>query len=198
MTFKDIGIGVAIGIAIYLMLNGVNLWPLLLVAGLLYFLFLTNPSFSHRRYATVVGPSTCSAITFDDVGGLAPVKQELKEALDFLTDPEEAIKMGIRPLKGIILSGPPGTGKTLLAKAAANYTDSAFLATSGSEFVEVYAGVGAQRVRLLFKNAREAARKSKKKSAIVFIDEMEVLGGWRGKNVGHLEYDQTLNQFPVT
>jgi vesicle-fusing ATPase len=105
--------------------------------------------------------------------------------------------LGIRPLKGILLNGPPGTGKTLLAKAAAQFTDSVFVATSGSEFVEMYVGVGAQRVRQLFKQAVNLAKKQKKTSAVVFIDEIEVMGGKRGQNSGHLEYDQTLNELLV-
>src|SRR5690606_32290083 len=110
---------------------------------------------------------------------------------------EHTRKLGIRPLKGILLAGPPGTGKTLLAKAAANYADAAFLAVSGSEFVEVYAGVGAQRVRRLFKQAKAAAVKEGKSCAVIFIDEIEVLGGRRGKHTSHLEYDQTLNELLV-
>ena len=110
---------------------------------------------------------------------------------------EQVKKMGIRPLRGILLTGPPGTGKTLLAKAAASYTNSAYVAVSGSEFIEIYAGVGAQRVRNLFRSAREMAKKIGKSSSIIFIDEIEVLGGKRGAHASHLEYDQTLNQLLV-
>src|SRR5690606_2288911 len=106
---------------------------------------------------------------------------------------EEIKKMGIRPLKGILLTGPPGTGKTLLAKAAAHYTNSVFTSASGSEFVEMYVGVGAGRIRDLFKDARSRAHKEGKESAIVFIDEIDVIGGKRDGGQ-HKEYDQTLNQ----
>jgi vesicle-fusing ATPase len=135
--------------------------------------------------------------TFDDIGGQESAIKELKEALDFIRSFEQMKKLGIRALKGILLTGPPGTGKTLLAKAAATYTDAVFMATSGSEFIEMYAGVGAQRVRRLFKSAREAAVKQSKANAIVFIDEIDVLGGRRGQHSGHMEYDQTLNQLLV-
>ena len=106
-------------------------------------------------------------ITFGDVGGQAVAKRELMEALQFLKSYDRAKKLGIRHLKEILLSGPPGTGKTLLAKAAANYTDSAFISASGSEFIEVYAGLGAQRVRELFERARKLAREQKKVRAII-------------------------------
>jgi ATP-dependent metalloprotease FtsH len=105
--------------------------------------------------------------------------------------------MGIRPLKGILLVGPPGTGKTLLAKAAAQYTESIFVASSGSEFIELYAGIGAQRIRQIFEKARSLAKKEKKQSAIIFIDEIEIVGGKRGSHTSHHEYDQTLNQLLV-
>ncbi|TGE35215.1 AAA family ATPase [Desulfosporosinus fructosivorans] len=136
-------------------------------------------------------------INFEDIGGQSVAKKELQEALDFLRYSDRMKALGIRPLKGILLSGPTGTGKTLLAKAAAKYTDSAFLSVSGSEFVEMYAGVGAERVRGLFRRAREMVRKEKKTSAIIFIDEMDILGAKRGSNVSHHEYDQTLNQLLV-
>jgi ATP-dependent metalloprotease FtsH len=132
-------------------------------------------------------------LSFDDIGGQEQAKRELLEALDFLVYRDKISKMGIRPLKGILLTGPPGTGKTLLAKAAAHYTDSAFVAASGSEFVEMYVGVGAGRIRELFRNARRQALKAKQKSAIVFIDEIDVIGGKRDGGQ-HREYDQTLNQ----
>lgn len=132
-------------------------------------------------------------LRFEDIGGLERVKKELTESLDFLKFKTEFNKYGIRPIKGLLLDGPPGTGKTMLAKAAANYTDSIFVAASGSEFVEMYVGVGAQRVRSLFNEARSLANKNEKKSAIIFIDEIDVIGGKRdGKD--QREYDQTLNQ----
>ncbi|MCL6508692.1 MAG: AAA family ATPase, partial [Bryobacteraceae bacterium] len=132
-------------------------------------------------------------VSFDEIGGQEHAKRELMEALDFLKYRDKIKALGIRPLKGILLTGPPGTGKTLMAKAAATYTDSIFLSASGSEFVEMYVGVGAQRVRDLFRRARTQAKKENKDSAIIFIDEIDVLGARRGQH-SHQEYDQTLNQ----
>jgi cell division protease FtsH len=132
-------------------------------------------------------------MTFEDIGGQEQPKRELKEALEFLVQRDQIEKLGIRPMKGILLTGPPGTGKTLLAKAAAQHTCSAFVAASGSEFVEMYVGVGAGRIRDLFKEARQQAAKLKLNSAIIFIDEIDGIGGKRDGGQ-HREYDQTLNQ----
>jgi ATP-dependent Zn protease len=138
-------------------------------------------------------PRAPAYLTFDEIGGQDRAKGELMEALDFLIKYEEISKFGIRPLKGILLEGPPGTGKTLMAKASAHYSNSVFIAASGSEFVEMYVGVGASRVRELFKDARNRAQKENKDSAIIFIDEIEVIGGKRDGGQQR-EYDQTLNQ----
>ncbi|WP_407945755.1 AAA family ATPase [Paenibacillus puerhi] len=147
-------------------------------------------SASSDRRAKAKAPSF---MTFEDIGGQDRAKRELKEALDFLIRYEDIKRLGIRPLKGILLTGPPGTGKTLMAKAAAHYTNSVFMAASGSEFVEMYVGVGASRIRDLFKEAKARAVKEKKDSAIIFIDEIDVIGGKRDGGQ-HREYDQTLNQ----
>lgn len=132
-------------------------------------------------------------VDFEDIGGQEHAKQELQEALDFLLHRDQLQFYGIRPIKGILLSGPPGTGKTLMAKAAAYYTDSIFVSASGSEFVEKYVGVGARRIRSLFQGAIKKAKRQRKSSAIVFIDEIDVIGG-RREGSQHREYDQTLNQ----
>jgi len=197
-VFKEIGMGLLAGATLFLLTQGVNLLPVVFLAGLML-LFLQTGGLRgiQRKFASVVHSTSSSLVTFNDVGGQASAKRELTEALQFLTSSEHLRKLGIRPLKGILLTGPPGTGKTLLAKASAAFTESVFLATSGSEFIEVYAGVGAQRVRELFGRARELARKEKRTSSIVFIDEIEVLGGKRGSHTSHLEYDQTLNQLLV-
>ena len=114
-------------------------------------------------------------VTFEDIGGQDVAKRELLEALAFLKESDRSAQLGIRPLKGVLLAGPPGTGKTLMAKAAANYTGSVFVSASGSQFVQMYAGVGASRVRQLFKQARTLAEQGEKTSAIIFIDEIDVL-----------------------
>lgn len=142
------------------------------------------------------GRDGLSQVSFDSVGGQDDAKEDLMEALSFLQHSREN-KLGIKPIGGILLQGPPGTGKTLMARAAANYIDSSFVSAVGSEFVEMYAGVGAKRVRELFGKAKRLARKEGKKSALVFIDEMEVVGAKRGKVESHMEYDQTLNQLLV-
>jgi vesicle-fusing ATPase len=191
-------IGLGVGILAFLAMHGVSLLPGLLLAALAYFLITSRGhlgDIGRRRVGTVVGQRP--DVTFGDVGGQAVAKRELQEALEFLRSFDQARRLGIRPLKGILLSGPPGTGKTLLAKAAANYTDSAFISASGSEFIEVYAGLGAQRVRDLFERARKMAKDQRKTGAIIFLDEIEVLAGKRGSQIGHLEYDQTLNQLLV-
>ncbi len=173
-----------------------SLIPLVILAGLFLALF-AFPGLKTPRLNTVGNGFRGKKISFNEIGGQDVAKKELLEALDFVTRPQEIKRMGIRPLKGVMLIGPPGTGKTLLAKAAAGYTGSAFVSVAGSEFIEMYAGVGAQRVRRLFDRCRRKAAIEKRKSAILFIDEIEILGGKRGRHSSHLEYDQTLNQLLV-
>ena len=192
----DILMGLGVGIFAFLLVMGFNVVPIGLLLGGAYLLWTFVLSRQVLKNGNGVAIAT-TAIGFEDIGGQGVAKKELQEALDFLLYSDRMKALGIRPLKGILLSGPTGTGKTLLAKAAAKYTDSAFLAVSGSEFVEMYAGVGAERVRGLFRRAREMVRKEKKTSAIIFIDEMDILGAKRGSNVSHHEYDQTLNQLLV-
>lgn len=189
---KEWVLGVGIALLIFLAAVGVNVLPMLFLAGLAVVLWMMLD----RRTAVNMGSREAPVrhqVGFEQIGGQEHSKKELMEALDFLRYREKIKTLGIRPLKGILLTGPPGTGKTLMAKAAATYTDSVFLSASGSEFVEMYVGVGAQRVRELFRRARTMAKKENKDSAIIFIDEIDVLGGRRG-NLSHQEYDQTLNQ----
>jgi cell division protease FtsH len=132
------------------------------------------------------------AIRFTDVAGVDEAKDEVKEIVGFLREPERYARLGGRIPKGVLLIGPPGTGKTLLARAIAGEANVPFLFASGSDFVEMYAGVGASRVRKLFKEAR------KHKSCIVFIDELDAVGRRRGgHSLSHEEREQTLNQLLV-
>lgn len=198
MKNKELIIGAGLGILLFLMLRGIDILPIVLLAGIVGAVFYFNfgkQRANNSNFASVE-KNTCT-ISFDDIGGQEVAKNELIEALDFMKNDEQIKLLGIRPLKGILLSGPPGTGKTLLAKAAAQFTNSVFLSASGSEFVEMYVGVGAQRVRRLFDQAKETAKKLKKSSAVIFIDEIEVLGGARGQNHGNQEHDQTLNELLV-
>lgn len=194
---KEIAAGFIPALAAFLLFIGVNPIPLLLfgVIGASIFLMI------RMRAGGGFGAGERSKeraklpeyLTFDEIGGQDRAKRELTEALDFLVKPDLIRKFGIRPLKGILLTGPPGTGKTLMAKASAHYTDSVFVGASGSEFVEMYVGVGASRVRELFKEARQKAQKENKQNAIIFIDEIDVIGGKRDGGQQR-EYDQTLNQ----
>lgn len=198
--YLEILIGFSVGLIIFLVWSGIDLTPILLIGGALTVLYLFTQGKLGRNLELVGNSSVTrvdSGVSFDDIGGQEVAKRELLEALDFVCDQEKVAQLGIRPLRGILLTGPPGTGKTLLAKAAANYTDSVFVSASGSEFVEMYAGVGAQRVRQLFNKARQMAKKMEKQNAIIFIDEIEVIAGKRGNHSSHLEYDQTLNQLLV-
>ena len=132
-------------------------------------------------------------VTFADVAGVEEAKEELKEVVDFLKDPKAYGRLGAHVPKGVLLIGPPGTGKTLLARAVAGEAGVKFFSISGSEFVEMFVGVGAARVRDLFEQARKEA------PAIIFIDELDALGGARGAYPfgGHDEKEQTLNQLLV-
>ena len=137
---------------------------------------------------------TDTKVTFADVAGVDEAKDELKEVVAFLKDPTGYGRLGGRMPKGVLLVGPPGTGKTLLAKAVAGEAGVPFFSISGSEFVEMFVGVGAARVRDLFEQARQKA------PAIIFIDELDALGRARGVgrfSGGHDEKEQTLNQLLV-
>ena len=146
-----------------------------------------------RSTARRIKPGEQERVTFDDVAGIDEAEDELVEVVDFLKNPERYTSRGARVPRGVLLYGPPGTGKTLLARAVAGEADAAFFSMSASEFVEAIVGVGASRVRDLFKQAKEAA------PAIVFIDELDAIGRSRSGNVGgisggHDEREQTLNQ----
>ncbi|MEW5863733.1 MAG: ATP-dependent zinc metalloprotease FtsH [Pseudomonadota bacterium] len=134
-----------------------------------------------------------TGVTFADVAGVDEAKQELQEVVEFLKDPQKYSRLGARIPKGVLLVGPPGTGKTLLARAVAGEAGVPFFSISGSEFVEMFVGVGAARVRDLFEQARQKA------PAIIFIDELDALGRARGTGIlgGHDEKEQTLNQLLV-
>lgn len=189
---KEWVIGVGVAVLAFLAILGNNVLPLFFLAALAVVFWVMMERRTAASTTTREAPVK-HLVSFDQIGGQEHAKRELMEALDFLRYRERIKPLGIRPLKGILLTGPPGTGKTMMAKAAAAYTDSVFLSTSGSEFVEMYVGVGAQRVREIFRKARSTAKKENKDSAVVFIDEIDVVGGRRGHH-SHQEYDQTLNQ----
>ncbi len=148
---------------------------------------------SFGKARTVLGIPDGKKVTFADVAGADEEKQELQEVVDFLRDPKKYTEIGARIPHGILLVGPPGTGKTLLARAVAGEAEVQFLSISGSDFVELYVGVGASRVRDLFDQAKKMA------PAIVFIDEIDAVGRRRGSGFGggHDEKEQTLNQLLV-
>ena len=175
--------------------------PLLIVGVVLLILWVILMSNANRgnqmanfgKARTILGVPDGKKVTFQDVAGIDEVKDELQEVVDFLQNPEKFQKIGARIPHGILLSGPPGTGKTLLAKAVAGEADAQFLSISGSDFMEMYVGVGASRVRDLFDQARRVA------PSIIFIDEIDAVGRKRGSGLGggHDEREQTLNQLLV-
>ncbi len=170
-----------------------------LVVLLVWMIFMSRASSgaggaaNFGKARTVLGVPDGKKVTFEDVAGADEEKAELQEVVDFLRDPEKYTSIGARIPHGILLVGPPGTGKTLLARAVAGEAGVQFLSISGSDFVELYVGVGASRVRDLFDQAKKVA------PAIVFIDEIDAVGRRRGSGLGggHDEKEQTLNQLLV-
>ena len=175
--------------------------PIVLAGVILLFLWFllmgrannNHPMNNFGKASTVNGLPGNVKITFDDVAGVNEEKAELQEVVDFLRDPQKFTDIGARIPHGILLSGPPGTGKTMLARAVAGEADVQFLSISGSDFMEMYVGVGASRVRDLFDQAKKMA------PAIIFIDEIDAVGRKRGSGLGggHDEREQTLNQLLV-
>ncbi len=177
------------------------MWPLLLILAIWIFMFRRLSSQGGggpgnifnvgKSRARMFDKESSINVTFQDVAGLAEAKQELEEIVEFLKKPEKFTELGGKIPKGALLVGPPGTGKTLLAKAVAGEANVPFFSMSGSDFVEMFVGVGASRVRDLFRKAKEKA------PCIVFIDEIDAIGRARGKNAnfgGNDERENTLNQ----
>lgn len=152
-----------------------------------------NKAFTFGKSRAKLVTDSSKKVTFEDVAGVDEAKEELKEIIEFLKDPHKFQKLGGRIPKGVILIGPPGTGKTLLAKAVAGEANVPFFSISGSDFVELFVGVGASRVRDLFDQAKKHA------PCLVFIDELDAVGRERGAGLGggHDEREQTLNQLLV-
>ena len=163
--------------------------PIIFMAAILGVLALTL-RFMPRTKPQQIKPESSGSVGWDDVAGAEEAKEELREVVEFLRDPKRFRSLGAKVPKGILLHGPPGTGKTLLAKAVANESKAKFFAQSASAFVEMFAGLGAARIRRLFRIARKQA------PAIVFIDELDAVGATRGNDVSG-EKDQTLNQLLV-
>ena len=177
---------------------GVNLLPLLFVGALFFFLFRqtqgsNNQALSFGKSKARVFTGDKPTVKFDDVAGADESKEELREVVEFLKEPQKFAALGARIPKGVLLVGPPGTGKTLMAKAVSGEAGVPFFSISGSEFVEMFVGVGASRVRDLFEQAKRNS------PCIIFIDEIDAVGRYRGTGLGgsHDEREQTLNQILV-
>lgn len=175
-----------------------NFLPLILFGALLFFLFRSarganTQAFNFGRSRARLATGNRPTVTFADVAGVDEAKQELREVVEFLKSPQRFQALGARIPRGILLVGPPGSGKTLLAKAIAGEAGVPFFSISGSEFVEMFVGVGAARVRDLFEQAKRNA------PCIVFVDEIDAVGRHRGAGLGggHDEREQTLNQILV-
>ncbi len=172
--------------------------PVLFMAGVLWFIFrqaqgINNAAMSFGKSRARMFSGEHPTVTFQDVAGVEESKQELAEVVEFLKEPQKFIQLGARIPKGVLLVGPPGTGKTLLAKAVSGEAGVPFFSISGSEFVEMFVGVGASRVRDLFDQAKRHS------PCIVFVDEIDAVGRQRGAGLGgsHDEREQTLNQMLV-
>ena len=173
----------------------INLLPLFFIIALFWFLLrgargAGNQAFNFSRSRARMGAGDRPTVTFSDVAGIDEAKQELNEVVEFLRTPERFLALGARIPRGVLLVGPPGTGKTLLARAIAGEAGVPFYSISGSEFVEMFVGVGASRVRDLFEQAKRNS------PCIVFVDEIDAVGRHRGAGLGggHDEREQTLNQ----
>jgi cell division protease FtsH len=167
-----------------------QLWgPFIFMGLIVYFLWRTLKLMPKTK-PHQIKPASSSSIGWDDIAGVEEAKEELQEVVEFLRDPKRFQKLGAKVPKGILLHGPPGTGKTLLAKAVAKESHAQFFSQSAASFVEMFAGLGAARIRRLFAHARKQA------PAVIFIDELDAVGGHRGSDVSG-EKDQTLNQLLV-
>ena len=187
-------IGVRSGITIWTVL--LNLVPMILVLVILFIVFRNANNQNSKAFDFAKNRAKLNrekSVTFKDVAGVEEEKQELEELIDFLKNPKKYVDMGARIPKGVLLVGSPGTGKTLLARAVAGEANVPFFSISGSDFVEMFVGVGASRVRDLFKVAKENS------PCIIFIDEIDAVGRQRGAGLGggHDEREQTLNQLLV-
>src|SRR4051812_27445056 len=165
-------------------------WLPLIFMGLITLLIGLSLRYLPRTKPQEIQPDTGDSVHWHDVAGADEAKEELREVVEFLRDPKRFKKLGAKVPKGILLHGPPGTGKTLLAKAVANEAKASFYAQSASSFVEMFAGLGAARIRRLFREARKSS------PSIIFIDELDAVGATRGNDISG-EKDQTLNQLLV-
>jgi cell division protease FtsH len=170
--------------------NWMVIWLPIIFMALIAVVLVMTLRYMPRTKPQEIKPQSSSSVRWQDVAGVEEAKDELREVVEFLRDPKRFRRLGARVPKGILLHGPPGTGKTLLAKAVANESKAKFFAQSASSFVEMFAGLGAARIRRLFRIARKEA------PAIVFIDELDAVGATRGKDISG-EKDQTLNQLLV-
>ncbi|MBI3942694.1 MAG: ATP-dependent zinc metalloprotease FtsH [Chloroflexi bacterium] len=208
-TLKTLGVPEDKLAAVQISVEDVSMWgnvltiatgllPLLVFGGFIFFMLRqaqggTNQAFSFGKSKARLWTSDKPTVTFADVAGVEEAKQELSEVVEFLKEPQKFISLGARIPKGVLMVGPPGCGKTLMARAIAGEAGVPFFSISGSEFVEMFVGVGASRVRDLFDQAKRHS------PCIVFIDEIDAVGRHRGAGLGgsHDEREQTLNQMLV-